>query len=197
MQQVKKTHNKPFRKKVLAVLVASSGAVGAAAMVQADENAMEEVVVTATGREQNVQDIPYNISAISGELISNANITDAADLMRAIPGVAVVDRGYRNSGVINGVMIRGLNVDGAALGDYSLSAVPTVSSYVNSTPLYANFVLKDIDRVEVLRGPQGTLYGSGSLGGTVRYIMNAPQLEEFSGHVGATLSQVEGSDGFG
>ncbi len=68
---------------------------------------------------------------------------------------------------------------------------------MDDTPIYANFLLKDIQRVEVLRGPQGTLYGSGALGGTVRYVMNQPELGEFSGTVGGALSSVEGSDGIG
>lgn len=156
---------------------------------------LEEIVVTATRRERNIQDIPYNITAVSGDEIAAAQISDNADLMRSIAGVAVVDRGYRNSGVINGIMIRGLNVDGSALGDYALNTVPTVSTYVNDTPIYANFILKDIQRVEVLRGPQGTLYGSGSLGGTVRYITNAPDPEAFAGRLSGYASQTEGSDG--
>ena len=126
-----------------------------------DSGLVEEIVVTATRRETSVLDVPYNISAVSGQLLEDALIFDNADLMRNVAGAGVVDRGHRNSGVINGVMIRGLNIDGAALGDYALNTVPTVSTYVNDTPIYANFVLKDIERVEVLRGPQGTLYGSG------------------------------------
>jgi iron complex outermembrane recepter protein len=174
---------------------------GAAMPAHAQESApqeartLDEIVVTATRREQSVLDVPYNISAVSGSEIAAAQIIDNADLMRAIPGVAVVDRGHRNSGVINGIMIRGLNVDGAALGDYALNTVPTVSTYVNDTPIYANFILKDIDRVEVLRGPQGTLYGSGSLGGTVRYIMNAPNPEAFEGSLSGSLSTTDGSSG--
>ncbi|NNE60103.1 MAG: TonB-dependent receptor [Woeseia sp.] len=170
---------------------------GTVAIAQEANDWLEEIEVTATRRTTSVQDVPYNISAISGETLEKALITDQVDLMRAVPGVAVVDRGYRNAGVINGIMIRGVNVDGAALGDYSLSAVPTVSTYVNDTPLYANFVLRDIERVEVLRGPQGTLYGSGSLGGTVRYIMRDPQFNEYSGKANAILSRVDGSDGTG
>jgi outer membrane receptor protein involved in Fe transport len=162
-----------------------------------DSNVLEEVIVTATRREQSVLDVPYNITAVSGASLADRQIVDNTDLMRAVPGVAVVDRGYRNSGVINGIMIRGLNSDGSAFGDYQLSTVPTVSTYVNDTPVYANFLLKDIERVEVLRGPQGTLYGSGSLGGTVRYIMRAPQLGAFQGSVTGTASQVEGSSGVG
>ncbi len=195
----------PFKLKPLTAMVALANlmAQGSAhAAVAADSAArsgrvIEEVIVTATRRETTVQDVPYNISAVSGTELEAAGIVDNADLMRAIPGVAVVDRGYRNSGVINGIMIRGVNVDGAALGDYSLSAVPTVSTYVNETPLYANFVLRDIERVEVLRGPQGTLYGSGSLGGTVRYIMREPDAERFAARFSATGSNVEGTDDLG
>lgn len=164
---------------------------------QSADDGLEEIIVTANRREQSVQDVPYNISAVSGEMLEANLILDQADLMRAVPGVAVVDRGYRNSGVINGIMIRGVNVDGAAFGDYALSAVPTVSTYVNDTPLYANFVLRDIERVEVLRGPQGTLYGSGSLGGTVRYIMRDPVFDDFSGNVNVIGSSVDGSDDLG
>ncbi len=160
-----------------------------------EPSAMELVTVTASRREETVLEIPYNISAITGDFINNAQITDNAELMRYIPGVTVVDRGHRNSGVINSIMIRGLNVDGAAFGDFALSTVPTVSTYINDTPVYANFVLKDLDRVEVLRGPQGTLYGSGSLGGTVKYILNKPDISEFFGKVTTDLSSTDGSDG--
>ncbi len=158
---------------------------------------VDEVVVTAGRREQKVEDIPYNISAVSGADIEAKAIVDAPELLRSVPGVAVVDRGYRNSGVTNGVFIRGLNVDGSALGDYAVSGVSTVSTYVDDTPIFANFILKDVERVEVLRGPQGTLYGSGSLGGTVRYITRDPNPAGFSGSVSGGLSKVEGSDSVG
>lgn len=194
----------PFRLKPLAAMVALANVMtqGAAHAAQPDSpepqtRLLEEVIVTATRRESSVQDVPYNISAVSGNELEAAGILDNADLMRTIPGVAVVDRGYRNSGVINGIMIRGLNVDGSALGDYSLSAVPTVSTYVNDTPLYANFVLRDIERVEVLRGPQGTLYGSGSLGGTVRYIMREPELDRLGARLSVTGNNVEGTSDMG
>jgi outer membrane receptor protein involved in Fe transport len=170
---------------------------GPVAFAQEARNGIEEITVTATRRETSLQDVPYNISAISGETLERALIIDQADLMRAVPGVAVVDRGYRNSGVINGIMIRGVNVDGAAFGDYQLSTAPPVSTYVNETPLYANFVIRDVERVEILRGPQGTLYGSGSLGGTVKYILRDPVPGEYSGQVNVMGSQVDGSDGTG
>ena len=74
-------------------------------------------------------DVPYNITAVTGDILEGRQIFDNADLMRTVPGVAIVDRGYRNSGVINGIMIRGVNSDGSAYGDYQLSTVPTVSTY--------------------------------------------------------------------
>ncbi|MGQ9426446.1 TonB-dependent receptor [Gilvimarinus sp. F26214L] len=189
-----------FRKSSLATAVAAvsaSYALSAPGVTFAQEaQLLEEIVVTATRRAQNVQDIPYNISAVSGADLEAAQVTDAAEMMRGVPGLTVVDRGYRNSGTVNGVVIRGMNIDTGANGDVPLSAVGTVATYIDDTPLYANFVLKDIERVEVLRGPQGTLYGSGSLAGTVRYIMNKPRLGEFEAEVGTSFSQTEGSEGY-
>ena len=158
--------------------------------------AVQSVTVTAQGRRESILKIPYNISAISGDLLDQRQITQQAEMLRGVAGASVVDRGARNSGVISGVTLRGLNVNSSGLGDYQLSAVPTVSTYVNNTPIYANFLIKDLERVEVLRGPQGTLYGSGSLGGTLRYITRRPELREFSGQVETSVSRSEGSDGF-
>ena len=78
---------------------------------------------------------------MTGAQIEASRMRDSTELLRSIPGVSVVDRGERNSAVVNGVRIRGLNVDSAALGDYAVSAVPTVSTYVNDTPIFANFLL--------------------------------------------------------
>ena len=158
---------------------------------------LEEVIVTAQRRKENILDVPYNISAVSGTQIDDNHVMDAAELMRSVPGVSVVDRGDRNSSVIDGIRIRGLNVDSSALGDYAVSAAATVSTYVNDTPLFANFLLTDISRVEVLEGPQGTLYGSGALGGTVRYILNEPELGKFDGDLSASVSHVTTSGGNG
>ncbi len=189
------SRNKVFRKTSLATAVAAATLLsGQAAQVSA-QPLMEEVLVTATARSQSVQEIPYNISAMLGDDMDALNITSEAELLRAMSGVSVIDRGYRNSGTVNSIIIRGLNVDSGANGDIALSAVPTVSTYVDNTPLYANFVLRDIERVEVLRGPQGTLYGSGALGGTVRYISKKPSFEEFTGDVKADFSQTDGSEG--
>lgn len=155
------------------------------------------IVVTATRREESITDVPYNISAVSGDTIEAARTFDSAELLRSVPGVGVVDRGARSAGTINQIRIRGLSVDGNALGDYSVSSVASVSTYLNDTPIFANFLLRDLERVEVLRGPQGTLYGSGALGGTVRYITRNPELGEFGGSISGSLSNVDGTDQFG
>ncbi|WND02979.1 TonB-dependent receptor [Temperatibacter marinus] len=168
---------------------------GSAVVAQDEEFTLEEIVVTATRRSQSVQDIPYNISAVGGDAIDKAIMTDSTELLRSIPGIVSPDRGTRNAATLNSIRIRGLNVDGAARGDYAASSAPTVATYINDTPIFTNLMLVDLDRVEVLRGPQGTLYGSGALGGAVRYITKKPQFDEFSGYVQGKISKSDGSGG--
>ncbi len=182
---------------LIAKAVSVALAQAASGPVIAASEPIQEVVVTAQRRSEDILDVPYNISAVSGQTILDNHVLDTAELMRSVPGVSVVDRGDRNSSVVSGIRIRGLNVDSSALGDYAVGAAATVSTYVNDTPLFANFLLTDINRVEVLRGPQGTLYGSGSLGGTVRYLLNAPELGKADGLASLSFSQVKGSDSVG
>ncbi len=182
---------------VLAVGAALAGTSPMAVSQSADSETglFEEIIVTATARESSVQDIPYNISAMSGEAMKMQNIVNQYDLMRSMHGISVIDRGYRNAGMVNSIVIRGLNVDNGSNGDIQLNAVPTVATYYDNVPMYANFLLKDLQRVEVLRGPQGTLYGSGSLGGTVRYIANRPNPKDFEAAIDLDYGQTSGSDG--
>jgi outer membrane receptor protein involved in Fe transport len=167
----------------------------AAPAASASSATLEEIVVTATRRAQTVQEIPFNISAVSGAALEKSNIVDSVDALRTMAGVAMYDRGYRNAGVTNGIIIRGMNVDAGTNGDVPLAAPPAVATYVDNTALFGNFILKDIERIEVLRGPQGTLYGSGSLAGNVRYIMKKPDLSAFSGKASFSYGQTDGSDG--
>lgn len=160
-----------------------------------DAIVMDEIMVTATRRSTTIQDVPYNISAVSGTQIEAAKMLDSAELLRSIPGVAVTDRGPRNAGVINNIRIRGLNVDSSLNGDVAVLSAPTVATYINETPIFANVMLKDLERVEVLRGPQGTLYGSGALGGTVRYITAKPKLDETTLWAQGSASNTSGSGG--
>lgn len=188
--------NNTMRKTTLSIAVAAGSLLLSPQHSLAQDTVIEEVRVTATRRDESILDIPYNISAVSGASIEAAQITDQAELLRSVAGVGIIDRGHRNSGTVNTIRIRGLNVDSSIVGDFAVASAPTVSTYVNDTPVFANFVLKDLERVEVLRGPQGTLYGSGSLAGTVRYIMREPEFEAVEGKVAGAYSQTDGSDGW-
>ena len=152
-------------------------------------------MVTATRRAQSTTDVPYNISATTGEQLERAGITDFTKLARSVPGLVFTESGARDSGLNSGLIIRGLNVSGSGNTDLISIASPTVSTYVGETPMFVNLHLKDIERVEILRGPQGTLYGSGSLGGTIRYIPNRPDFEEFSGEVATRLGYTSHASG--
>jgi outer membrane receptor protein involved in Fe transport len=132
---------------------------------------------------------------MSGDALNTLNVVNQNEVLRAMYGVTVIDRGYRSAGMVNSIVIRGLNVDNGINGDVMLNAVPTVATYYDNSPLFANFLVKDVERVEVLRGPQGTLYGSGSLGGTVRYIGKKPNPEGFEAEIAVDYGQTSGSEG--
>jgi outer membrane receptor protein involved in Fe transport len=169
---------------------APSGAVTAPA--QSEDSALQEVVVTASRRAVSAQDLPISITAVSGQALEQAGIQDMAGLAHSMAGVNYTDRGP--FGGVNGstLIMRGLNSESLAFQEgLATSVVPPVATYVDDTPLFFNMRLQDLDRVEVLRGPQGTLYGSGSLGGTIRFVMNAPDPSAFDakGEIGLSKTQ--------
>jgi outer membrane receptor protein involved in Fe transport len=129
------------------------------------------VVVTATRRAGLVQDIPLNIAAVGTAQIEEQGFTELADVLAYVPGINVVDRGGRQG---NPIVVRGLNADPLGSGDGNNDGGGTVATYIGEIPVYIDFKLNDMDRVEVLLGPQGTLYGAGTLGGAIRYIPNRP-----------------------
>lgn len=136
---------------------------------------LDEIQVTATRHSESISDVPYNISAVGGDDIAAAGITDLQGLTHMIPGLVSPDLGARGSSINSNLTIRGLNASSVHAETQQIAA-PLVSTYVDETPLFANLKMTDIARVEVLRGPQGTLYGSGSVGGTIRIIHNEPDL---------------------
>lgn len=151
---------------------------------------MDEIVVTASKREESVQDIPYNITAATGDALEKIGAVDLTRLARIVPGMATVDRGPRENTI---VAIRGLTVDESSPSGNDSGG--TVAAYINDTPINLDFKLLDINRVEVLRGPQGTLYGAGSLGGTIRYITNKPDTSEISAEAHGKLYTTKESSG--
>jgi outer membrane receptor protein involved in Fe transport len=155
----------------------------------AADDTLQEVIVTATRRLESAQNIPESITAITGVALEEAGIADKIDLAHSLAGINVTDKGP--FGGINGstLIIRGLNSDSTS-GEFIQSSpiVQPVATYVDDTPLFFNLRLQDLDRVEILRGPQGTLYGSGSLGGTIRFVQNAPDPQGFDAKVEGGVS---------
>jgi len=174
---------------VTAILAAAAQAPVSAA--SADD--MAEITVTATRRPESVADIPYNISAISASELANAGVTNLQDLTHMVPGLVGPDLGPRAGDFNNSLTIRGLSASVVNFTSPNIAA-PLVSTYVDETPVFVNLKLTDIARVEVLRGPQGTLYGSGSVGGTVRLIHNDPDTTATQVEVTAKGSGTSHSD---
>ena len=153
---------------------------------------LDEVIVTGTLRgATNVQDTPINIAAVGGAQIERQGLTDLTEIARYVPGVYLVDQGPRNA---SRIIVRGLNIDplGESVGQ---GAGGTVATYIGNVPISVDLKLNDIQRVEFLLGPQGTLYGAGTLGGAIRYIPNSPSFDAFSGQIrGDAYGYSEGDD---
>jgi len=137
-------------------------------------NNIEEIIVTATRRATTVQDVPINIAAVDAQRIEEQGFSEIADVLAFIPGINVVDQGGRNG---NELIVRGLNAEPLGQGGGN-DIGGTVATYLGEIPLALDLNLNDLQRVEVLLGPQGTLYGAGTLGGAIRYIPNKPDTEE-------------------
>src|SRR5450755_2507465 len=171
-------------------IVISASALAASA--GSGENAgLEEIVVTAEKRESTVQATPIAMTALSAGDLTGENITSIQDLVGAIPGISLRTAGPGQTEY----EMRGLASSGGS--------VATVGFYIDETPLSASAValngrtvidadLYDLNRTEVLRGPQGTLYGAGSMGGTIKLVTNPPKLNSFEGAAAVDASQTTG-----
>ena len=190
LRPVRRPTVKPLTAAVAAVLGSTYSTGPLMAQVQVN---IEEMVVTASRRQTTVQELPFNIAAVSGDTLEQQRLTDLTEFSRTVPGLAVVDSGPRASNLMT---VRGLNVLSLNASEFlDNSSGDTVATYLGETPLYLDFKMMDLDRVEVLIGPQGTLYGAGTLGGAVRYIPTAPDTQAFSFDVhGDLYSLSQGSD---
>ena len=140
---------------------------------------LQEVLITATKRESTVQSTPISVTAISASDIANKGLTDFNSLSQTVPGIAMRTAGPGQTEFeMRGLSSAGGNtsVVGFYLDETALSS--PASAQLGKIVIDPN--LYDLNRVEILRGPQGTLYGSSSMGGTVKIVPNAPQLGEFA-----------------
>ena len=165
---------------------------GAAATDGQPVTSLEEVIVTALRREQSLLQAPIAVSAFDGDFLEDIGAHQLADFLLGAPGTTIVDTGTGDTQIY----IRGmssLHGDGAV--GYYLDEVPFGFLGLSHVPDVRTF---DLDRIEVLRGPQGTLYGASSLGGTVRIITNDPVFNEFQGKVDVFGSgSRDGGDNYG
>ena len=154
---------------------------------------VEEIVVTAQKREQTLIDIPQSISVVSGDMLETHQASSFADYLKLVPGLQLVQSTPGQGRLV----MRGVNTGGVA---------STVAVYMDETPfgsssglvngavLAGDFDTFDVARVEVLRGPQGTLYGASSMGGLLKFVTNTPDFSGYSTRIRASLEDTKGGD---
>src|SRR5579863_5097426 len=177
------------------ILAASMAlAIAGSAWAEADSSTeLPEIVITATKRESTVQDTRLSVTAISASDIANKGLTDFNSLAQTVPGIAMRTAGPGQTEF----EMRGLNSAGGNTSVVGFYIDETALSSPASAQLGKVVIdpnLYDLNRVEILRGPQGTLYGASSMGGTVKVVPNAPQLGEFVAS-GQTVVSETGSGG--
>lgn len=180
--------NKMLERTAICGSLAILAAPAIAQSAPAEPPSVAEVVVTATRRSEDVTKVPYNISVVSPREIESRGVTTFEDLTRQIPNLNLNAAGDRTVGSQRPVM-RGLNASSTDRQGAALEQAP-VATYLGNVPFGDLFPITDVERVEVLRGPQGTLYGAGALGGALRIIPTEPQLSHFGGSVEGALGGV-------
>jgi len=153
----------------------------------------EEIVVTAQKRATTLQEVPFSVAAVSGKDIKQSGASNIVEVARNIPGFYVTDLGPGQSQVA----IRGISA-GQVVRDQP-GVKESVGIYLDESPISValftpDLDLYDLDRIEVLRGPQGTLFGAGSSSGTVRYITTQPNIGKFGGSAEVSMQGVTDGD---
>jgi len=179
---------------------ASPGVAGTAAAGPSGDVSLGEIIVTAQKREERLQDVPAAVSVVSGEVLLDQHLLDLQDYYATVPGLAITD--YGTGGRV-GLSMRGLSTGnfgnptvGITVDDVPIGATNTAA--VNGAQYVPQLDPSDIQRIEFLKGPQGTLYGASSIGGVMRYVTVTPNLSSTSGRAeldGDTVTS--GGQGFG
>jgi len=183
---------------IAAILSGSAmGAVHAAPAAEtSDSEGIQEITVTAQRRSENMQDVPISIQALTSETLTQLNVTTFDDFVKFVPNVSTAGSGPGQ----NSIFMRGLSVGVTGQqGTGTTGPIPNVAVYLDeisgalpgrNMDVYA----ADIERIEVLEGPQGTLFGSGAQAGVLRYITNKPKLDKVEGNVNAGYSYTAHGD---
>jgi iron complex outermembrane receptor protein len=174
-----------------AASVALMAAPSMALAQSAGGSTVDEVIVTATKRPETIQNVPFSINAQTEDDIRRTNATDIEDLSRNVAGLTIQNLGPGQSqvairGVSAGQVVRDQPGVKEQVGVYLDESVISLSLFTPDLDLF------DLNRVETLRGPQGTLFGSGSIGGTIRYITNQPVIGKSEGTMEANANLVDG-----
>ena len=177
-----------------AVTTVVLGVPSAYAQAQSRESlTLEEVIVTAQKRRQVLLDVPQSVSVVDGGLLERQQASSFQDYLKLVPGLQLT----QDQPGVGRLVLRGVNTGGVA---------STVAVYVDETPfgsssglvngavLAGDFDTFDMERIEVLRGPQGTLYGASSLGGVLKFVTNPPRTDKFEARVRTSVESVSGGD---
>ena len=177
----------------VSVLTFCSASSGVALAQQAAPDQLQEIIVTAQKRESTVQSTPLSITALTGQDLVDRGLTDIASIVQSVPGVSMRTSGPGQTEL----EIRGLTSSGgnsATVGFY-LDDIPlSAPASAQNGKVVIDPNLYDLNRIEVLRGPQGTLYGSGSMGGTIKLVPNAPNPSAFDASAEVILGGTDGGD---
>lgn len=163
-----------------------------AATASRADSPLAEVIVSATKRgDIDIQHVPLSVQVLGGAALRDMGAMDFADYFRRVPGVSVLEQGSGDRRYI----VRGVNAAGAGtVGLYLDEVIITGENAQDGGGRQPDVRLFDLDRIEVLKGPQGTTFGSSSLAGTVRYITTKPELGKVSGYAQAGLESIAGGD---
>jgi iron complex outermembrane recepter protein len=165
----------------LAIASGTVGISGNSFAQEKDARVIEEITVTASKRAESMQDISIAVQAIDADELNSLDINNFADYVKQLPNVTFAGRGPGQ----NDIYIRGISTSrGSLFQSGGIGAGPTVAMYIDEAPITAagrnlDVYVTDMERIEVLPGPQGTLYGGSSQAGTVRFITKKPNASEF------------------
>jgi outer membrane receptor protein involved in Fe transport len=164
---------------------------GASATLAADQVEVEEIVVTASRRAQEVQDVPASVAVVDPQAFAAGGVTSLSGVLKYIPGVNFNDDGAPGQGSIT---MRGVaNIFSTPSVGIYLDDIPygSVTAFAEGANFALDSLLGNVERVEVIKGPQGTLFGAASMGGSLRYITKEPSLTDFNGRFATDLSSTQ------